>query len=54
MPTLQNKYCPRLSAATLLTLVLSLFAARATAGIIVEVRGVEDDLRANILAYLSF
>jgi translocation and assembly module TamA len=54
MPTLQNKYCPRFSAATLLTLVLSLFAARATAGINVEVRGVEDDLRANVLAYLSF
>src|SRR4051812_21653516 len=54
MPTLQNKYCPRISAATLLTLGLALLAGRATAGINVEVRGVEDDLKLNVLAYLSF
>src|SRR3954469_11668290 len=54
MPTLQNKYCPRIYAATLLTLGLALLAGRATAGINVEVRGVEDDLKLNVLAYLSF
>ena len=54
MPTLQIKLCPRLAAITLLALVLAQFAAPANAGVQVEVRGVGEDIRANVLAYLSF
>ena len=54
MPTLQIKLCPRLAVATLLALVLAQLTAPANAGVQVEVRGVSDDIRANVLAYLSF
>jgi translocation and assembly module TamA len=54
MPTLQIKPCPRLFAAVLLALSLLQFAAPVQAEIKVEVRGVGEDVRANILAYLSF
>jgi translocation and assembly module TamA len=54
MPTLQIKLCPRPGRFTLLALALALFAARADAGVQIEVRGVGDEIRANVLAYLSF
>jgi translocation and assembly module TamA len=54
MPTLQIKLCPRLSLFTLLALALVQLAAPANAGVQVEVRGVGEDIRANVLAYLSF
>jgi len=54
MPTLQIKLCPRLSLVTLLALVFAQLAAPASAGVQVEVRGVGEDIRANVLAYLSF
>jgi len=54
MPTLQIKLCPRLPAVTLLALVLAQLATPANAGVQVEVRGVGEDIRANVLAYLSF
>jgi translocation and assembly module TamA len=54
MPTFQNKYCPRRSAVTLLTLLLAHFAAPAGAEVKVEVEGVDKDIAGNIKAYLSF
>ena len=54
MPTSQNSQRTRLPAITLLTLVVAQFAAPAFGAIEVEVRGVGEDVRANILAYLSF
>jgi translocation and assembly module TamA len=52
MPTLQLKSRQRFRSFPLLALLL--FAAPALAEIKVEVRGVAEDVRANILAYLSF
>jgi translocation and assembly module TamA len=54
MPTLQNKYCPRRFAITLLVLLLAQFAAPAGAEVKVEVHGVSEEISGNILAYLSF
>jgi translocation and assembly module TamA len=54
MSTSHNNHRTRLPAITLLTLVVAQFAAPAFAGIELEVRGVGEDIRANILAYLSF
>ena len=54
MPTLQIKLCPRLALVTLLALGVALLAGPAVAGVQVEVRGVGEDIRANVLAYLSF
>jgi translocation and assembly module TamA len=54
MPTLQNNLCPRISALVLLAVVAQL-AGPVNAGIEVEVLGpVSEDIRANVLAYLSF
>lgn len=53
MPTLQIHTRQRFPALPLLAL-LALLAAPALAEIKVEVRGVSEDVRANILAYLSF
>ena len=54
MPTLQIKFCPRLAASMLLALALAQLAAPANADVQVEVRGVGEAIRANVLAYLSF
>ena len=54
MPILQYHYRPRRLAATLLALLLASFAVPAAAEITAEVNGVADDVRNNILAYLSF
>ena len=54
MPTSQHSQRTRLPAITLLTLVVAQFAAPAFGEIEVEVLGVGEDVRANILAYLSF
>jgi translocation and assembly module TamA len=52
MPTLQNSLRTRLSASSLL--IAALLAAPAFGNIVVEVRGVEESIRANVMAYLSF
>jgi len=54
MPTLQIKLCPRLGRFTLLALALAQLAGPANADVQIEVRGVGEDIRANVLAYLSF
>ena len=54
MPTLQFKSRPRLVAVSLLSLWLAQLAAPVRAEIKVEVNGVAEDVRLNILAYLSF
>ena len=54
MPTLQIKSCPRLAAIMLLALALAQLAAPANADVQIEVRGVGEAIRANVLAYLSF
>jgi translocation and assembly module TamA len=54
MPTFKSMVRPRASAATLLTLGIAWLATPALGGINVEVLGVEDDVKANVLAYLSF
>ena len=54
MSTLHNSHRRRFLAITLLTLVVAQFAAPAFGGIEVDIRGVGEDIRANILAYLSF
>ncbi|HUQ11833.1 MAG TPA: BamA/TamA family outer membrane protein [Steroidobacteraceae bacterium] len=54
MPTLQIKTRQRFFALPLLALLLLELASPARAEIKVEVRGVSDDVRANIMAYLSF
>jgi len=54
MPTFQFKLCPRSGPITLLALALAQLAAPVNAGVQVEVRGVGEDIRDNVLAYLSF
>jgi translocation and assembly module TamA len=54
MPTLQSKTCRRFSIVALLASSLAILASPARAEVEVEVRGVAEDVRANILAYLSF
>ena len=54
MPTLQIKSCPRLAAVMLLALALAQLAAPANADVQIEVHGVGEAIRANVLAYLSF
>src|SRR5688572_29466422 len=54
MPTLHNNHRTRLPAISLLFLVVAQLASPAFSGVTVEVRGVEEDIRANVLAYLSF
>jgi len=54
MPTLQIKLCPRLASIMLLALALAQLAAPVNAGVQIEVRGVGENIRANVLAYLSF
>jgi len=53
MPTLQINSCPRPLFVTLLTLVMALSASSANAGLQIEVRGVGEAIRTNVLAYLS-
>ena len=53
MPTL-SKISPRLSVVTLVTLGIACCATPAAAGITVDVRGVDEEIRLNVLAYLSF
>jgi len=53
MPTLQINFCPRPVFVTLLTLVMALSASSANAGLQIEVRGVGEAIRTNVLAYLS-
>ena len=53
MPTL-SKISPRLSVVTFLTLGIAWFATPAPAGITVDVRGVDEEIKLNVLAYLSF
>jgi translocation and assembly module TamA len=56
MPTLQNNFCSRLAAVTLLTLTVAQFSAPAWSGVEVELHGIDDEqgMRSNVLAYLSF
>jgi translocation and assembly module TamA len=54
MPTLQIKHCPRPGRFALLALALAQLASPANADVQIEVRGVGDNIRANVLAYLSF
>jgi translocation and assembly module TamA len=54
MSTLHNNHRTRPPATTLLTLLLAMLAGPAFGGLEVEVRGVEEDIRTNVLAYLSF
>jgi translocation and assembly module TamA len=54
MPTLQIKLCPRFIVVTLLALGGAPLATPVYAGVQVEVRGVDEDMRGNVLAYLSF
>jgi translocation and assembly module TamA len=51
MSTLHNNHRTRLPA---FTLILALLTAPAVAGVQVEVRGVEEQIRNNVLAYISF
>ncbi len=51
MSTLHNNHRTRLPA---FTLILALLTAPALAGVQVEVRGVEEQIRNNVLAYISF
>jgi translocation and assembly module TamA len=53
MPTL-FKTSPRLSVATLLALGIAWIATPASAGITVDVPNVDEEIRLNVLAYLSF
>src|SRR6187549_2841295 len=54
MPTLQIKHCPRLAVVSLFAFVFAQLAAPANADVEIEVRGVGENIRANVLAYLSF
>ena len=54
MPTFQFNSRPRLVVVSLLSLWLTQLATPARAEIKVEVTGVAEDVRLNILAYLSF
>ena len=51
MSTLHNNHRTRLPA---FTSILALLTAPALAGVEVEVRGVEEQIRNNVLAYISF
>lgn len=53
MPTLQLKHRTRFPALPLLAVCAAFFVPLARAGIEVEVHGVADDVRANVLAHLS-
>ncbi len=53
MPTLQFKHRTRLLALSLIALCAAYFVSPARAGIEVQVHGVADDVRANVLALLS-
>src|SRR5262245_52422934 len=52
MSTLHNNHRKRLAALT--SCIVALLAAPASASIEVEVRGLEESIRANVMAYLSF
>jgi translocation and assembly module TamA len=54
MPTLQFKSRPRLPALLLLTIGLAQLATPVAASIAVEIHGVDESMRPNVLAYLSF
>jgi translocation and assembly module TamA len=54
MSTLPYSHRPRLPVPAFVSLVVALLGAPAFAGLQVEVRGVAEDIRANVLAYLSF
>jgi len=54
MSTLHFSQRARRAALTFFALVVAQLATRAFAGVQVEVRGVEEQIRANVLAYLSF
>src|SRR3954469_6032854 len=54
MSTLNYKHRTRSSASTLLSLLVALLAHPAFGAVAVEVRGVDEQIRANALAYLSF
>jgi translocation and assembly module TamA len=54
MPTLPFKSLPRLPALLLLTIGLVQFATPVAASIAVEINGVDESMRPNVLAYLSF
>jgi translocation and assembly module TamA len=53
MPTLQINFCPCIRRVTLLAVVMALLATPAKADLQIEVRGVGEAIRANVLAYLS-
>jgi len=52
MPTSYNKHRKRLAALT--SCIVALLASPAFGSIVVEVRGLEESMRANVMAYLSF
>src|SRR4051812_7508426 len=54
MPTSYHSHRARRAASTLFPLVVALLATAAFGGVQVEVRGVDEQIRANVLAYLSF
>ena len=54
MSTSHYNHRTRPSAPTLLSLLVALLAAPAFGAVEVEVRGVDEQIRANVLAYLSF
>jgi hypothetical protein len=54
MSTLHYNHRTRPCAPTLLSLLAALLAAPAFGGVEVEVRGVDEQIHANVLAYLSF
>src|SRR3954470_8191674 len=54
MSTLNHNSRTRPSASTLLSLLVALLASPAFGAVAVEVRGVDEQIRANVLAYLSF
>jgi translocation and assembly module TamA len=54
MSTLHYNHRTRPSASTLLSLLVALLAAPAFGAVEVEVRGVDEQIHANVLAYLSF
>src|SRR4051812_6728880 len=54
MPTSYHSHRARRAASTLFPLVVALLATTTFGGVQVEVRGVDEQIRANVLAYLSF
>jgi len=54
MSTLHNNHRARLGAFMLFSLVVAQLGTPVFAGVQVEVRGVDEEIRANVLAYLSF